>query len=164
MQTKKCFSLFVLLFIVAAVYAGGKSSSYSGIWKLNREKTPSANGQIFLSKISILLRNDSLFTVRTYENNNGETYPFDENLTMDGKECKITIYDMPRKSKASWSEQGKSLVIESITTFTRDSREENLTSTETWKMDENGNSITVDYTTTMSTATFKGTLYFNKSE
>jgi len=164
MQTKKCFSLVVLLFIAAAVYAGDKNSSFSGVWKLNREKTPSANGQIFLSKMSIILKNDSLLTVRTYENSNGETYPFNENLTMDGKEHKIVIYDMPRKSKASWSEQGKSLVIESTTTFTRDSGEENLISTETWKMDDSGTSLTVDYTTTLSSGTFKGSYYFMKAE
>ena len=164
MQTKKCLSLFILLFIAAAVYAGNKNSSFSGTWKLNREKTPSANGQIFLAKISMTLKNDSLLTVRTYENSNGETYPFNENLTMDGKECKIVIYDWPRKSKATWLEQEKSLVIESTTTFTRDSQEENLTSIETWKMDENGTSITVDYTTTFSSGTLKGSYYFTKSE
>ncbi len=164
MQTKKCFSLFVLLFIAAYVYAGDKNSSLSGIWKLNREKTPSVSGQIFLSKISILFKNDSLLTVRTYENNNGETYPFDEILTMDGKEYKIVIYEMPRKSKAYWSEQGKSLVIESTTTFTSDSQEENFLSVETWKMDENGASINVNYKTTSSAGVFNGTFNFIRSE
>lgn len=164
MKTKKCFSLVILLFIAAAIFASDKNSSYSGVWKLNREKTPSANGQIFLAKISILLKKDSLITVRTYENTNGETYPFNENLTMDGKEHKIVIYEMPRKSKAYWSEQAKSLVIESTTTFTRDSGEENFISTETWKTDEAGTSLTVDYTTTLSSGTFKGTYYFTKGE
>lgn len=164
MQTKKCFSLFILLFIAAAVYAGDKNSNFSGVWKLNREKTPSANNPIFLAKISILLKNDSLITVRTYENNNGETYPFNENLTMDGKEYKIVIYEMPRKSKAHWSEGEKSLVIESTTTFTRDSGEENFISTETWKMDESGTALTADYTNTSSSGTYKGSYYFTKAE
>jgi hypothetical protein len=163
MKPIKSFSLVVLLIISTVVFAGDKKSNYSGTWTLNKEKTPSVGGQIFLSKINFILKNDSLLTVRTYENNNGETYPFNENLTMDAKEYKIIIYEMPRKSKAYWSEQGSSLVIESTTTFTRDGSPQDLLSKETWKMDENGTSITVDYTTTLSTGVFNGTYFFQKA-
>ena len=105
MNTKKCFSLVVVLFIVASAFAGNNKNSYSGVWKLNKEKTPPANSRLFLSQISFTLKGDSLLTVRTYENENGETYPFDEKLTMDGKEHKIEVYNFPRKAKAHWSEK-----------------------------------------------------------
>ena len=164
MKTKKCFSLAVLMIVAVSVFAGDGKSSFSGVWKLNKEKSPPANSQIFLSKISFTIKNDSLFTVRTYENTNGEIYPFNENLTMDGKEYKIVIYDMPRKAKAHWSEQGNSLVIESTTTFRRDSGDEDFSSTETWNTVENGTQLTFDYIAKLSSGESKGTYYFIKSE
>lgn len=164
MIAKKCFSLVMLLIITMTVYAGDKKNSYSGVWKFNKEKTPPVNSRLFLSKISFTLKNDSLFTVREYENNNGETYPFNENLTMDGKEYKIVIYDLPRKARAYWSEQDGSLVIESTTTFNGNSGEEDFISNETWRSDESGNLLTVDFTVKLSSGESKGTYYFIKSE
>ena len=164
MRTKKWFSLVILLILVVSVNAGNNKNSYLGVWKLNKEKTPPANSRLFLSKISFNLKNDSLLTIRTYENDNGETYPFNENLTMDGKEYNIVIYDLPRKAKASWSQQDGSLVIESTTTFNGNSGEQNFISSETWKADETGTSLSVDYIIKLSSGDSKGTYYFTKSE
>jgi hypothetical protein len=116
-----------------------------------------------LSEISFKVNNDSLQTMRTYESSNGETYTFNENLTLDSKEYKIVIYEMPRKAKAQWSEKGSSLLIESTTTFTRDSDDQNVTSIETWTLSESGNQLTYDFVTKTSEGSEKGILYFNKS-
>lgn len=165
MKTRKGSALLILLLIFAfAVYAGDKKSSYSGTWKLDKVKTPPAGGQIFLAQISFTLKNDSLITARTYENANGETYPFNETLTMDGKEYKIIIYDMPRTAKAYWSEPEGMLVIESTTTFTRNSGEENLLSNETWKVDESGKTVTINFVSKMTAGEFKGSYTFTKAE
>ncbi|MEI6138361.1 MAG: hypothetical protein WCP85_03805 [Mariniphaga sp.] len=164
MNTKKSFCLVVVLFIVVSAFAGNNKNSYSGVWKLNKEKTPPTNSRLFLSQISFSLKGDSLFTVRTYENDNGETYPFDEKLTMDGKEYKIEVYNFPRKAKAHWSEKDGFLVIESVTTFTGDSGQQDLIMNETWKVDEKGTSLDVEFTTKLPTGDVKGTFNFNKSK
>ncbi len=152
---------FLMIFAVSAS-AGDKKTSYSGEWKLDREKTMLENTQLFMSKISFNLKNDSLFTVRTYENGNGEQYPFDENLTLDGKEYKITIYDMPRKARAYWSKEDGSLTIETTTTFNGNAGEENIITKETWRVDENGTRLTADFTMKTSQGELKGTHYFKK--
>lgn len=165
MTTKKRFSLLILMLMIAfTVLAGDKKNNYLGVWKLNKEKTPPVGGQIFLTKISFNLKNDSLITVRTYENPNGETYPFNETLTMDGKEYKIIIYEMPRVSKAHWSNPDGLLVIESTTTFTRNGGEEKLFSNETWKVDAEGTSITIDVVSKISSGEYKASYNFIKSE
>ena len=164
MNTKKCFSFIIVLLIVASTFAGNNKNSYSGVWKLNKEKTPPTNSRLFLSQISFTLKGDSLFTVRTYENDNGETYPFDEKLTMDGKEYKIDVYNFPRKAKAHWSDKDGFLIIDSVTTFTGDSGEQDFILSETWKVDENGTSLNVDFTTKLPTGDVKGTFSFKKSQ
>ena len=71
----------------------------SGDWSIDREKTEALGNQIFLAGIQITHKKDSLITVRTYENEYGEQYPFNEKLTLDSKEHKITVYEMPRTSQ-----------------------------------------------------------------
>ena len=159
-----CFILILLSVFVANAFAGNKNDSLSGVWKLNVEKTPPANNRIFLSKISFKLKNDSLFTIRTYENNNGETYPFDENLTLDGKEYKIVVYDLPRKARAYRSKDDGALIIESTTTFNGNSGEEDFNLIEAWKAAENGTVLTVNFAAKSSAGDTKGSYLFVKSE
>ena len=106
MKTKTFFLILVLFTVSFSFSAFGQITNFSGKWELNKEKTILADNQLFLSGITIQLKSDSLFTTRIYQNTNGEEYPFDENLSLDGKECKITIYDMPRTSKVTKSEDG----------------------------------------------------------
>jgi len=163
MKTKPTI-IFLLLFIITCSFSAlGQKSSFSGDWKINKEKTVLADNQLFLSKVSIKLRNDSLLTVRVYENINGEEYPFDENLSLDGKASKIYIYDMPRSTKATKADDG-SIKIESVTTFYGNNGEEDLIAKETWKTDSEGKTLTIAYTNKMSGGEFAGTSYYNKSK
>lgn len=162
MKTKSTFILLIMLFITSSFSALGQNTGFSGEWKLNKEKTVLADNQLFLSKITIQLKSDSLLTTRVYENGNGEEYPFEENLPLDGKECKIVIYDMPRTSKASRSDTYGSLIIESTTTFQGEYGADNLTSKETWKIDNEGNTLVLDFTNKMSGGESTGTNYYNK--
>ena len=155
----------ILLFLITITYsfsAFGRGASLSGEWKLDKEKTVLADNQLFLSRVTINLKSDSLLTTRVYENANGEEYPFDENLSLDGKECKIFIYDMPRTSKASRSGADGSIIIESTTTFSGDNGTENHTAKETWKVDNEGKTLTIVFTNKMSTGETTGTNYYNK--
>jgi hypothetical protein len=162
MKTKATF-LFIILFTFALTFsASGQGTSFSGEWRLNTEKTVLAENQLFLLAVTIQLRGDSLFTTRTYSNGNGEEYPFEENLTLDSKEYKITIYDMPRTSKASKSEADGALLIESTTTFNGQYGEENLVAKETWKVDKEGKTLTIDFTNKMSDTETKGTYIYIK--
>ena len=101
MKTRKIYSFLILLIFLPAFMASAQKADFSGEWKINKEKLTAVDNQLILSKITIQLKADSLLTTRVYENGMGEEYPFDENLSLDGKECKIVIYDMPRTSTAT---------------------------------------------------------------
>jgi hypothetical protein len=160
MKTKASFIFLMILLLSSSIF--GQESSFTGEWKLNREKSVQTNNQIFLSRINIKLKSDSLLTSRVYENANGEEYFFDENLSLDGKDCKIVIYEMPRTTKATRSNTEGYLVIESTTTFNGNNGEENLISKETWKVDNDGKTLTIDFSNKMSGGETTGTNYYNK--
>ena len=162
MKTKTLFILFILLIITSSVPVIGQQVDFSGEWILNKEKTVLSDNPVFLSRVSIKLKSDSLLTTRVYENENGEEYPFEENLSLDGKEYKIVIYDMPRTAKASRSNTDGSFIIESTTTFYGDNGEEDFTTKETWKMDNEGKTLTIDFTNKISGNETVGTNYYSK--
>jgi hypothetical protein len=161
MKTKATFLLIILFTVTFSISASGQGANFSGEWKLNKEKTLMVDNQLFLSGLTINLKSDSLFTTRVYENANGDQYPFEENLSLDGKDCKLVIYDMPRTSKASKSSPAGSINIESTTTFTTDNGQENLIAKETWKVDNDGQLI-ISFTNKMSAGETSGTNYYNK--
>jgi len=162
MKTK---SIFILIFlaIITSVSVNGQNSEFSGEWNMDKEKS-TVSEELFLSRVTIQLKNDTLLTTRVYANGYGEEYPFDENLSLDGKDCSIYIYDMPRTSKASRSTSDGSLSIESKTTFYGDSGEEDLIAKEIWKVDNAGKVLTINYTNKMSGGETTGTSYYNKTK
>jgi len=162
MKTKSTPGFLFILFFISSFSVNAQNTDLTGEWKLNREKTILADNQLFLSKITIKVKGDSLLTTRVYENGNGEEYPFDENLTLDGKDCKIVIYEMPRTSKASKVNEDGSIVIESKTTFTGNNGEDNLLAKETWKFDKDTKMLVIDFTNKMSAGEFTGKNYYNK--
>jgi hypothetical protein len=162
MKTRSVLCLASLLLLFTSYTAFSQNQGFSGDWKLNTEKTVLETGQLFLSKVTVLVKGDSLLTTRVYEDGNGSEYPFEENLSLDGKEGKITIYDMPRTSKAMKSSADGSLTIESTTVFNGQNGEDSLTAKETWKVDKEGKELTVEFTNTMSGTEIKGTNYYNR--
>ena len=162
MKTKTLLSLILLLFMLTSLSSLAQKTGFAGEWKLDKEKTVLADNQLFLSGIKIQLRNDSLLTTRTYGNSNGEEYPFDENLSLDGKECKIVIYDMPRTSKASKSDTDGAILIESTTTFNGQYGAEDMVAKETWKLDSLGQVLILDFTNKVSEGEATGKNFYNK--
>lgn len=161
MKAKTFFTLLILI-VITSFTVNGQNSNFSGEWKLDTEKTTVAD-ELYLAKMTIQLTGDSLYTTRVYSDGY-EEYPFDEILTLDGKDCSIYIYDMPRTSKASRSTSDGSLSIESKTTFYGNSGEENLIASEIWKVDNAGKVLTINYTNKMSGGETTGISYYNKTK
>ncbi|HEX2976455.1 MAG TPA: hypothetical protein VHO68_11020 [Bacteroidales bacterium] len=154
MKNRFLLTSLMLLFVITA-----SAQKFDGAWKINAAKSTVPTDQLYLSKINFKVKGDSLYTTRYYQSPDGQEYPFDEVLTLDGTEHKLTIYDMPRVTKASKGENG-AIVIESKTTFYGNGGEDNLTAKETWKVD--GNTLVQDFTNQMSGQEFKGTFYYMK--
>ncbi len=110
------------------------------------------------------IKSDSLLTTRVYENGTGEQYPFDENLSLDGKDCKIFIYDMPRTTRVSRSANDGSIIFESATIFQGYNGTDTLSAKETFRIDNDGKILTMNFTNKSSAGEVTGTNYYNKAE
>jgi hypothetical protein len=161
MKTKTIIAISIL-FLLPAVTIFGQKADLSGEWKLNKEKTVLADSQLFLSGITIQVKSDSLLTTRVYENGNGEQYPFDEKLSLDGKECKILIYDMPRTTKIARSDNDGSIRFESMTVFQGYNGTDTLSAKETFKLDNDGKVLTMNFTNKSSAGEVTGINYYDK--
>lgn len=162
MKTKAIIILGMLLIFLSSSTVKSQSSQFSGEWKLNKEKTALQSSRLFLSQIKIHLKSDSLLTTRIYEADSGEEYPFVENLSLDGKECKIVIYDMPRTTKALFSSKTGLINVESTTTFYGDYGEDNFKAKETWKVEDKGKTLSIAASGTSSGGSSSDTLYFDR--
>ena len=162
MNKKSTFGLLLVLLFITSLAVQAQNTGLTGEWKLDRGKTVIGENQLILAKVTLKMKGDSLMTSRTYEDPNGTEYPFDENLTLDGKEGKITIYEMPRTSKATRSATDGSITIESTTTFYNNGAEDNLKAKEVWKLDSEGKILTVEFTNKMAAGEVAGTSYYTK--
>lgn len=148
-----------------SLFAGKKNKTFSGDWELDKEKTDLPEGDIYLAEIKLELEGDSLFTTRTYVNDyDGGYYPFDENLTLDGKEHDIYIYNMPRTASANWSDDDKKIIINSTITFYGNEGEVDIITKEIFSIDEKGDYLVINLTSKTGEEETKGVLYFRKKE
>jgi hypothetical protein len=154
----KTRTILTSLLLLIAVSASAQLANFNGTWKIDATKSQIPE-MLYLSQISITIKGDSLITTRTYSNPNGEEYPFTERMTLNDKESKTVIYDMPRVTKAR-KNSDSTIGIESKTTFYGDSGEDSLVAKEIWKTD--GKTLTLDQVNQMSGQEFKGVFYYNK--
>jgi hypothetical protein len=154
-------SVFVLIF---SNFATAQKADFTGTWKIDSTKIPVTGNFPVLIQITINIKGDSLLTERLYDTGDGQVYPFDENLTLDGKECMITIYDMPRKTKVSWLEKDVILILESTTTANSSNGPADFKSIETWTVDNINNILTISFKNNSYAGEVTGAFIFNKSD
>jgi hypothetical protein len=161
MKTRSLFLIIVLILFFPSVLLSQKSD-FSGSWKLDRNKSSVDGNSLFLAHITIKLKPDTLLTTRVYENGNGEQFPFDENISLDGRDCKIVIYDMPRTSSAVYSPKDGTIAIASKTTINGGA--EDMIAKELWKIDESGKLLTLEFVNTTSGNDVTGKYTFEKEK
>jgi len=156
--------LIMVLAISSSFVVTAQKSDFNGTWKLDQTKSTLAEYTPVLTRIVVRINGDSLLTERYYDTGDGQEYPFTENLTFDGKEYPITIYDMPRKSKASWSDQDGSVIFESTTTFSGDSGTQDFITKENWKVDKATSVLTISFANKMGGNDAAGAFIMNKAK
>ena len=156
--------LFILLVLIFSDSAAGQKADFTGTWKLDMTKVPVTGNFPVLTRINIIIKEDSLLTERFYNTGDGQEYPFTEKLTLDGNEHMITIYEMPRKSIASWKEKDVILVLQSTTTANGSNGPVDFKSTETWTVDNVNNILTISFRNTSYEGELTGAFIFNKSD
>jgi hypothetical protein len=151
-------SAALLILVVLPVCA---QTTFNGTWKINKEKTTLPAEMLYLSQITMKVEGEKLITTRTYTNADAQEYPFDEVITLDGKECKSVIYDMPRVTTAKKGTDG-TIVIISKTTFNGDSGQEDLIANESWKTADQGKTLVCDFTNKMMGQEMKMVFHYDK--
>jgi hypothetical protein len=162
---KKVISAIILsvLVFLFSVTVSGQKADFNGTWKIDISKIPVTGNFPVLVKITINIKGDSLLTERFYNTGDGQEYPFKENLTLDGKESAIIVYEMPRKSKATWKEKDIILIHESTTTANGSNGPVDFKSEETWTVDNLNNILTISFKNNSYSGELTGTFIFNKS-
>lgn len=151
------------LFLLLPIFLSGQKSGFNGTWNLDKSRIPVTDNFPVLTKIVVIINGDSLLTERIYDNGDGQVYPFRENLILNGKENTITVYDMPRKAKATWNEKNGALVHEAITTANGSDGPIDFKSTETWTVDPGNNILKISFLNKIRESESTGTFFFNKS-
>jgi hypothetical protein len=154
---------FSILFLITYLNSFAQVSGLKGNWSLDRTISVIPENYPALVKLNIRVTPDSLLTVRVYESADGQQYPFDENVSLNGNETRFYVYDMPRKSKAAWSAQDTSVIFESVTTFTGNSGPVDLNTKEIWKVDNSKAILVMEYRNSFPQGESTGKLYFKKS-
>lgn len=162
---KKIISAIILSFLVLLFSnsASGQKADFSGTWKIDISKIPVTGNFPVLVKITINIKGDSLLTERFYNTGDGQEYPFKENLTLDGKESAITVYEMPRKAKVTWKEKDVILIHQATTTANGSNGPVDFISTETWSVDNVTNILTISFINKAMEGESTGSFIFNKS-
>ena len=153
----------IALFTVFTIDASAQKSYFTGAWKLDRAKSVlPENSPILLTRIIVNLKADSLLTTRFYDIGDGQEYPFDENLPLNGTNVSITIYDMPRKTNVSWSAKDNTVNLSSTTTFDDSGSPVDFNSKETWKVDQ-ANTMKISFVNKSSRGESTGTFFYSKA-
>lgn len=156
---------FVALMVISIMFtvdATGQKSVFSGTWKLDRTNSLIPEYTPILTRLTVKIAGDSLLTERFYDIGDGQEYPFTENIKLNGKEFNITIYDMPRKTKANWSDQNNSVNLESTITFYGSAGAEDFFSKETWNFDKSSNTLKISFKNKSSQGEADGQFLLNK--
>ena len=159
-------SLFVVTFLLISftTFAENEKVNFSGEWSLNEEKSELGEGRRRMpsAKLTISQEDDTLTIERLLKRRSGEEFKVKEKFTLDGKECENTVYERPKKSVATWSKDGKSLNITSKIVFERDGNEFEFNTVEIWKLADEGNSLSIEYTSKSTRGERKRTYVYDK--
>jgi len=149
---KLCKNTFVIalsaiILLTSANQTGMVAVNFTGEWKLNEQKSELGEfGDRFApKKLKIDSKNDSLSCERTLTSESGEEIKSMLKLTFDGKETEGVVFgNSKRKSTAKWSDDGQSLLINSIIFFDQNGQTNEIKVNEIWKLTDNGNSLAIE--------------------
>lgn len=138
---------------------------FSGTWTLNEEK--SEIGEVrFRASATLDVKQDktSLTVSRTRTGRDGQEITRETVYNLDGTE---TVSEGERRktvSKTKWSEDGKSLVIHSKSSWTREGETFEFEVTETWILGDDGKTLSINSDSSSSRGEFSLKLVYDLSK
>lgn len=171
MNKKMNFAGIFMLVILGAFFfttsmAIAQNANFTGTWGLNEGKSNLGENRYRASlKITAAQEVNALNLERLSKGRDGgEDRITKENYTLDGLECENPAFqNTVRKSKATWSADGKILTINSVMSFERDGEKMEMKMTEAWSISEDGKTLTIQSTVTSSQGEMKQTRVYDKA-
>jgi hypothetical protein len=163
---KKTLVLSAAFITLCAVTVNAQKANFSGEWKLNEQKSTLGQygGRMAAKKLKLNGQTDSLSIQRTATSQDGNEVTMNERLTFDGKETESTLFtNSKKKSTAKWSDDGKSLNVNSTITLDRNGETIEIKVTETWKLADDGKALTIESTSNSSFGTNTMKLVYDKA-
>ncbi len=155
--------LLIVLISVAATYIS--PANFSGEWTLNEEKSKFGEGSFgrFAAQTFKIRQEDTaIVIVRSGTTPNGD-YSYEEKVPFDGKEVETTVFNgAKRKSTLKGLEDQKSFTLNSNIRFDRDGNTFEVTSSEVWKLSEDGRSIHIESSSNSQFGTMTRSLVYDK--
>ncbi len=137
----KLCSLLLPAVIFFSFTTNAQKPNFSGDWKLNESKSElgEMGGRAALTFKVDQKENDIAITRTTPDFGGGDPMTTSMTLSYDGKVTESAGFGgSVRKSTAKWSDDGKSLVVNSIMNFERDGQSMEIKGTETWSLTNEG--------------------------
>lgn len=163
--------VFRNIFLVTVLIATGMLSSnsfaanpdFSGKWKLDEGKSEIGEGR-FRPSMTMEVKQDksTINVVRVRTGRNGEERRMESEYSLDGKETTEGGDNRTVVSTAKWSDDGKSLVIHSRRSFSRQGQTFEMETDETWTTGEGGKTLIIQSKTSSSRGEREAKLVYNK--
>jgi hypothetical protein len=168
MKLKKQFqlpfmALLCLLLLVPSISRAAEKINFSGEWTLNESKSEIGEGRFRPStKISVKQKENILVIERTRSGRNGQTRVTTDELTLDGKVVESKSEYRSSKTTAAWSDKGNSLTIESDMVMSRQGQTFEMKRVEIWQLSGDGNTLTIQSSTSSSRGERSARLVYDK--
>jgi hypothetical protein len=167
MRSFLALATIVVLFTAFTAFAGDDKADFSGTWIFNEEKSEMGEGGRWMrsTKLVITQEGNDMTLERHSTRRNGEAFSMTDKLTLDGEECENpTFGDNTKKSVVTWSDDGKSLTINTTMEFWREGNKSEFTSVEVLKLSDDGSTLTIDYSGTSPRGERKATYVYDKEK
>jgi len=156
--------IMVLFCFSSNTYAQTGDADFSGNWVFNQSKSTPGQGNLRMSpgKLVITQSGTNLIVERTSSGPNGDIVSNDKFIT-DGSECVNTMFgDNTRKSTVKWGSDGRSLLFSHYMKFEIQGEIREMTTAETWKLNEANNTLSVETTFSSPEGEVKSTNVYDK--
>lgn len=162
---KFVFIFSLILFASATVFA--QKANLSGTWNFNESKSQLGENRFRMpaSKLTIAQDENTLNIERQVKGRDGQDMTMKEKYTLDGKVSENTGFmNSVKKSTVAWSADNKTLTITSTTVMERDGNTTEIKQVENIKISDDGNTLTIDSTSTSPRGERKQTLVYEKAK
>jgi hypothetical protein len=156
--------LFTFILLISAVSSGQNAANFSGSWTFNESKSNLGEGGFrMMSQKLIISQDEKSFKIdRSFTGQDGEERKTTETYTLDGKESVNPVFNISKKSTASWSADKQSLNVSSVMVFDSNGEQMEVKTIEIYKLAEGNKALTIDTQFSSSRGERKAILVYTK--